>query len=95
MKGCYESNVPAESLQPYSGVEVQNQRQLARAAGPVTFDLVLSDVYRFLFRVAYPQAPVCLSAPGGPPERSALSASVLHGPSPRTPCSPIPGVGRL
>ncbi|XP_037638656.1 endoplasmic reticulum junction formation protein lunapark-B isoform X2 [Sebastes umbrosus] len=32
-------------------------------------------------------------APGGPPERSALSASVLHGASPRTPCSPIPGVG--
>ncbi|XP_010739396.3 endoplasmic reticulum junction formation protein lunapark-B isoform X2 [Larimichthys crocea] len=32
-------------------------------------------------------------APGGPPERSALSASVLHGPVPRTPCSPIPGVG--
>ncbi|TMS04256.1 Endoplasmic reticulum junction formation protein lunapark-B [Larimichthys crocea] len=33
-------------------------------------------------------------APGGPPERSALSASVLHGPVPRTPCSPIPGVDR-
>ncbi|XP_073337895.1 endoplasmic reticulum junction formation protein lunapark-B isoform X2 [Pagrus major] len=32
-------------------------------------------------------------APGGPPERSALSASVLHGAVPRTPCSPIPGVG--
>lgn len=32
-------------------------------------------------------------APGGPPERSALSASVLHGSVPRTPCSPIPGVG--
>ncbi|XP_029305208.1 endoplasmic reticulum junction formation protein lunapark-B isoform X2 [Cottoperca gobio] len=32
-------------------------------------------------------------APGGPPERSALSASVLHGALPRTPCSPIPGVG--
>ncbi|XP_034537338.1 endoplasmic reticulum junction formation protein lunapark-B isoform X2 [Notolabrus celidotus] len=34
-----------------------------------------------------------LSAPGGPPERSALSASVLQGAIPRTPCSPIPGVG--
>ncbi|XP_075960229.1 endoplasmic reticulum junction formation protein lunapark-B isoform X3 [Anarhichas minor] len=32
-------------------------------------------------------------APGGPPERSALSASVLQGAIPRTPCSPIPGVG--
>ncbi|XP_035029388.2 endoplasmic reticulum junction formation protein lunapark-B isoform X4 [Hippoglossus stenolepis] len=32
-------------------------------------------------------------APGGPPERSALSASVLQGALPRTPCSPIPGVG--
>uniref|UniRef100_G3PDR4 Endoplasmic reticulum junction formation protein lunapark n=1 Tax=Gasterosteus aculeatus aculeatus TaxID=481459 RepID=G3PDR4_GASAC len=32
-------------------------------------------------------------APGGPPERSALSASVLQGAMPRTPCSPIPGVG--
>ncbi|XP_059215277.1 endoplasmic reticulum junction formation protein lunapark-B isoform X2 [Centropristis striata] len=31
-------------------------------------------------------------APGGPPERS-LSASVLQGAIPRTPCSPIPGVG--
>ncbi|KAL6102204.1 lnpk [Pungitius sinensis] len=32
-------------------------------------------------------------APGGPPERSALSASVLQGAMPRTPCSPIPGAG--
>ncbi|GAA6219373.1 endoplasmic reticulum junction formation protein lunapark-B isoform X5 [Lates japonicus] len=32
-------------------------------------------------------------APGGPPDRSALSASVLQGAIPRTPCSPIPGVG--
>ncbi|XP_030297677.1 endoplasmic reticulum junction formation protein lunapark-B isoform X3 [Sparus aurata] len=40
-----------------------------------------------------PVEPVPLSAPGGPPERSALSASVLHGSVPRTPCSPIPGVG--
>ncbi|XP_008288498.1 endoplasmic reticulum junction formation protein lunapark-B isoform X2 [Stegastes partitus] len=32
-------------------------------------------------------------APGGPPERSALSASILQGAAPRTPCSPIPGVG--
>ncbi|XP_063730644.1 endoplasmic reticulum junction formation protein lunapark-B isoform X2 [Eleginops maclovinus] len=32
-------------------------------------------------------------APGGPPERSALSASVLQGTPPRTPYSPIPGVG--
>ncbi|XP_070833569.1 endoplasmic reticulum junction formation protein lunapark-B isoform X2 [Chaetodon trifascialis] len=32
-------------------------------------------------------------APGGPPERSALSASALHGAISRTPCSPIPGVG--
>ncbi|XP_078016999.1 endoplasmic reticulum junction formation protein lunapark-B isoform X4 [Epinephelus lanceolatus] len=32
-------------------------------------------------------------APGGPPERSALSASVLQGAIPRTPSSPIPGVG--
>ncbi|XP_032397168.1 endoplasmic reticulum junction formation protein lunapark-B isoform X1 [Etheostoma spectabile] len=32
-------------------------------------------------------------APGGPPERSALSASALQGAVPRTPCSPIPGVG--
>ncbi|XP_056251352.1 endoplasmic reticulum junction formation protein lunapark-B isoform X1 [Seriola aureovittata] len=40
-----------------------------------------------------PVEPVPLSAPGGPPERSALSASVLQGAVPRTPCSPIPGVG--
>lgn len=40
-----------------------------------------------------PVAPVPLSAPGGPPERSALSASILQGAIPRTPCSPIPGVG--
>ncbi|KAI3362800.1 hypothetical protein L3Q82_001847 [Scortum barcoo] len=40
-----------------------------------------------------PVERVPLSAPGGPPERSALSASVLHGAVPRTPCSPIPGVG--
>ncbi|XP_070697475.1 endoplasmic reticulum junction formation protein lunapark-B isoform X2 [Pempheris klunzingeri] len=32
-------------------------------------------------------------APGGPPERSALSAHVPQGAIPRTPCSPIPGVG--
>lgn len=32
-------------------------------------------------------------APGGPPERSAMSASFLQGAVPRTPCSPIPGVG--
>ncbi|KAI4795400.1 hypothetical protein KUCAC02_031433 [Chaenocephalus aceratus] len=32
-------------------------------------------------------------APGGPPERSALSASVLQGSPSRTPYSPIPGVG--
>ncbi|XP_034407496.1 endoplasmic reticulum junction formation protein lunapark-B isoform X2 [Cyclopterus lumpus] len=32
-------------------------------------------------------------APGGPPERSALSASVLQGAIPRTSYSPIPGVG--
>ncbi|XP_029377437.1 endoplasmic reticulum junction formation protein lunapark-B isoform X2 [Echeneis naucrates] len=32
-------------------------------------------------------------APGGPPEISAMSASVLQGAVPRTPCSPIPGVG--
>ncbi|KAG7232159.1 hypothetical protein INR49_003337 [Caranx melampygus] len=38
-----------------------------------------------------PVEPVPLSAPGGPPERS---ASVLQGAVPRTPCSPIPGVGR-
>uniref|UniRef100_A0A667WPX6 Endoplasmic reticulum junction formation protein lunapark n=1 Tax=Myripristis murdjan TaxID=586833 RepID=A0A667WPX6_9TELE len=36
---------------------------------------------------------VPLSAPGGPPERSGLSASVQQGAVPRTPCSPIPGVG--
>ncbi|XP_049455805.1 endoplasmic reticulum junction formation protein lunapark-B isoform X3 [Epinephelus fuscoguttatus] len=40
-----------------------------------------------------PVEPVPLSAPGGPPERSALSASVLQGAIPRTPSSPIPGVG--
>ncbi|XP_020501300.1 endoplasmic reticulum junction formation protein lunapark-B isoform X1 [Labrus bergylta] len=40
-----------------------------------------------------PMEPIPLSAPGGPPDRSALSASVLHGAVPRTPCSPIPGVG--
>ncbi|XP_008288499.1 endoplasmic reticulum junction formation protein lunapark-B isoform X3 [Stegastes partitus] len=40
-----------------------------------------------------PVEPVPLSAPGGPPERSALSASILQGAAPRTPCSPIPGVG--
>lgn len=32
-------------------------------------------------------------APGGPPERSALSASVQQGAVPRTPCSPVPGIG--
>ncbi|XP_045926444.1 endoplasmic reticulum junction formation protein lunapark-B isoform X1 [Micropterus dolomieu] len=40
-----------------------------------------------------PVEPVPLSAPGGPPERSAMSASFLQGAVPRTPCSPIPGVG--
>ncbi|KAM4607076.1 endoplasmic reticulum junction formation protein lunapark-B [Polymixia lowei] len=40
-----------------------------------------------------PVGPVPLSAPGGPPERSALAASGLQGAVPRTPCSPIPGVG--
>nr|XP_033465152.1 endoplasmic reticulum junction formation protein lunapark-B isoform X3 [Epinephelus lanceolatus] len=40
-----------------------------------------------------PVEPVPLSAPGGPPERSALSSSVLQGAIPRTPSSPIPGVG--
>ncbi|XP_074532379.1 endoplasmic reticulum junction formation protein lunapark-B isoform X2 [Halichoeres trimaculatus] len=40
-----------------------------------------------------PGEPVPLSAPGGPPERSALSASVLQGAIPRSPCSPVPGVG--
>ncbi|KAM9345401.1 endoplasmic reticulum junction formation protein lunapark-B-like [Symphorus nematophorus] len=40
-----------------------------------------------------PVEHVPLSAPGGPPERSALSPSVLQGAVPRTPCSPIPGVG--
>lgn len=48
-----------------------------------------------LSHVALPTEPVPLSAPGGPPERSALSASVLQGAVPRTPCSPIPGVGKL
>ncbi|XP_068183086.1 endoplasmic reticulum junction formation protein lunapark-B isoform X2 [Antennarius striatus] len=32
-------------------------------------------------------------APGGPPEKSAMSPSVLQGAISRTPCSPIPGVG--
>ncbi|KAG7273005.1 hypothetical protein CRUP_011889 [Coryphaenoides rupestris] len=32
-------------------------------------------------------------APGGPPERSAMSTPVHQGPIHRTPCSPIPGVG--
>ncbi|KAM6915897.1 endoplasmic reticulum junction formation protein lunapark-B [Xenentodon cancila] len=32
-------------------------------------------------------------APGGPPEKSATSTSVLQGAIPRSPCSPIPGVG--
>ncbi|CAL8298467.1 unnamed protein product [Merluccius merluccius] len=36
---------------------------------------------------------VPLSAPGGPPERSALSTPVHQGAVHRTPCSPIPGVG--
>ncbi|XP_026164428.1 endoplasmic reticulum junction formation protein lunapark-B isoform X9 [Mastacembelus armatus] len=40
-----------------------------------------------------PVEPVPLSAPGGPPERSTLSASVFQGALPRTPTSPIPGVG--
>lgn len=48
-----------------------------------------------LSHVALPTEPVLLSAPGGPPEKSALSASVLQGAVTRTPCSPIPGVGRL
>lgn len=43
-----------------------------------------------LSSVALSTEIVPLSAPGGPPERSALSASAM----PRTPCSPIPGVGR-
>ncbi|XP_029926114.1 endoplasmic reticulum junction formation protein lunapark-B isoform X2 [Myripristis murdjan] len=42
---------------------------------------------------ATPVGAVPLSAPGGPPERSGLSASVQQGAVPRTPCSPIPGVG--
>uniref|UniRef100_A0A1A7WRT2 Endoplasmic reticulum junction formation protein lunapark n=1 Tax=Iconisemion striatum TaxID=60296 RepID=A0A1A7WRT2_9TELE len=32
-------------------------------------------------------------APGGPPEKSSPNAPVLHGAVPRTPFSPIPGVG--
>ncbi|XP_078144926.1 endoplasmic reticulum junction formation protein lunapark-B [Centroberyx gerrardi] len=40
-----------------------------------------------------PGGPTPLSAPGGPPERLALAASGLQGALPRTPCSPIPGVG--
>ncbi|XP_053731034.1 endoplasmic reticulum junction formation protein lunapark-B isoform X3 [Synchiropus splendidus] len=41
-----------------------------------------------------PLGPGCTPvAPGGPPERSALSASMLQGAAPRTPCSPVPGVG--
>lgn len=43
--------------------------------------------------VSFPTERVPLSAPGGPPERSALSASVQQGAGPRTPCSPIPGIG--
>ncbi|XP_037543293.1 endoplasmic reticulum junction formation protein lunapark-B [Nematolebias whitei] len=40
-----------------------------------------------------PVEHVPLSAPGGPPEKSTPSASGLQGVVPRTPCSPIPGVG--
>ncbi|KAM4590715.1 endoplasmic reticulum junction formation protein lunapark-B isoform 2-T2 [Odontesthes bonariensis] len=40
-----------------------------------------------------PVEHVPLSAPGGPPEKSTSSASFLQGAVPRTPCSPIPGVG--
>lgn len=39
-----------------------------------------------------PVERVPLSAPGGPPDRSALSASVLHGAVPRTPPSPMLGM---
>lgn len=48
-----------------------------------------------LSSVALPTERVPLSAPGGPPERSALSASVQQGAVPRTPCTPIPGIGRF
>ncbi|KAA8583503.1 hypothetical protein FQN60_014711 [Etheostoma spectabile] len=51
------------------------------------------DMSVSLSHVAVPTEFVPLSAPGGPPERSALSASALQGAVPRTPCSPIPGVG--
>ncbi|KAM9809034.1 endoplasmic reticulum junction formation protein lunapark-B isoform X3 [Syngnathus typhle] len=40
-----------------------------------------------------PLEHVPLSAPGGPPERVALSAAVYQGGVARTPTSPIPGVG--
>ncbi|CAI5654809.1 endoplasmic reticulum junction formation protein lunapark-B isoform X1 [Oreochromis niloticus] len=39
-----------------------------------------------------PVEHVPLSAPGGPPDRSALSASVLQGAVPRTPSSPMQGM---
>ncbi|KAL3971754.1 myosin heavy chain 6/7 [Sarotherodon galilaeus] len=39
-----------------------------------------------------PVERVPLSAPGGPPDRSALSASVLQGAVPRTPSSPMQGM---
>uniref|UniRef100_A0A3Q3VZF6 Endoplasmic reticulum junction formation protein lunapark n=1 Tax=Mola mola TaxID=94237 RepID=A0A3Q3VZF6_MOLML len=46
-----------------------------------------------LSHIALPPEPFPLSAPGGPPERSAVSASIRSGAIPRTPCTPIPGVG--
>uniref|UniRef100_A0A3Q3VZE3 Endoplasmic reticulum junction formation protein lunapark n=1 Tax=Mola mola TaxID=94237 RepID=A0A3Q3VZE3_MOLML len=53
----------------------------------------LVSVVVSLSHIALPPEPFPLSAPGGPPERSAVSASIRSGAIPRTPCTPIPGVG--
>lgn len=74
--------------------EILSQRQLDYRARPVAFDLVVLGIS--LSGVTLPpEPPVPLSAPGGPPERSAMSTPALQGAVSRTPCSPIPGVGKL
>uniref|UniRef100_A0A3Q3W403 Endoplasmic reticulum junction formation protein lunapark n=1 Tax=Mola mola TaxID=94237 RepID=A0A3Q3W403_MOLML len=59
----------------------------------LSFIFPLVSVVVSLSHIALPPEPFPLSAPGGPPERSAVSASIRSGAIPRTPCTPIPGVG--
>uniref|UniRef100_A0A3B5AP32 Endoplasmic reticulum junction formation protein lunapark n=1 Tax=Stegastes partitus TaxID=144197 RepID=A0A3B5AP32_9TELE len=65
-------------------------KKKAVSAAVVTFLLQTSVVS--LSRVALPTEPVPLSAPGGPPERSALSASILQGTPSMSVLTPVCGL---